>query len=239
MRALTTGPWPKRIPELTAEQVRISNDWMKHWLDEQMTQKAYLRLVENFNQRYPLRSAKSGGRTLELGAGVGAHCHWENLGNQEYYCNELRDELAKKIQERFPRAHTAVGDCQQRLDFSEHFFDRVIAIHVLEHLPNLPGALAEVHRLLKPGGRFSVVIPCEGGTVYSLARRVSSQRMFEKRYAWSYREYIRTEHVNTANEVLAVLEEKFVVKHRTFFPTLVPAVDFNLLIGLTLEPRRV
>jgi SAM-dependent methyltransferase len=237
MSAPTMGPWPKKIPELTVEQARISNDWMKHWLDEQMTKKAYLRLVDNFNQRYPLRSVRPGARTLELGAGVGTHCEWENLTNQEYYCNELRGELAKKIRERFPPARTAIGDCQERLDFPDQFFDRVIAIHVLEHLPNLPGALAEVHRLLKPTGQFSVVIPCEGGFGYQLARRVSSQRMFEKRYHWSYHDYIRTEHVNTAIEVIALLEEKFVVKHRTFFPSLIPVIDLNLVIGLTLQRK--
>jgi ubiquinone/menaquinone biosynthesis C-methylase UbiE len=42
-------------------------------------------------------------------------------------------------------------------------FDRLIAIHVLEHLPNLPRAIDECHRVLKLGGKFAVVIPCDPG----------------------------------------------------------------------------
>ena len=50
-----------------------------------------------------------------------------------------------------------VADCQQRLPFEDGSFDRALAIHVLEHLPNLPAAVAEIHRLLKPSGRFVVL----------------------------------------------------------------------------------
>ena len=32
--------------------------------------------------------------------------------------------------------------------FADGFFDRSIAVHVLEHLPNLPAAIREVYRLL-------------------------------------------------------------------------------------------
>ena len=41
-----------------------------------------------------------------------------------------------------------------------------------------------------------VVIPCEGGLAYSLARRISAQRIFEKRYGMSYRFFIESEHIN-------------------------------------------
>ena len=39
--------------------------------------------------------------------------------------------------------------------------DRVLAIHVLEHLPDLPRAVAEMHRLCnKATGKLYVVLPC-------------------------------------------------------------------------------
>jgi SAM-dependent methyltransferase len=229
--------WPKKPRELTPDELRIRDDWMKQWLDEHMTKNPSLRLVDHFNQSYALRSARRGAKTLEIGAGVGAHCHWEDLSAQEYYCCELREELAAKTRERFPRARTTVGDCQERLDFPDGYFDRVLAIHVLEHLPNLPKALAEIHRVLSPSGAFSVVIPCEGGFGYDIARRISSKRLFEKRYDWDYYDYIATEHVSTAREVIEELEGRFRVDHRRFFPALVPAVDLNLVIGLTLTPK--
>jgi len=38
-------------------------------------------------------------------------------------------------------------------------FDYVIASHVVEHVPDLVGWLAEVHQILKPGGILSLAIP--------------------------------------------------------------------------------
>ena len=57
---------------------------------------------------------------------------------------------------RFPRIKAVTGDCQQRLDFADGYFDRILAVHVLEHLPNLPAAVREMHRLCdKQSGVFS------------------------------------------------------------------------------------
>ena len=82
---------------------------------------------------------------------------------------------------------TIVGDCQTRLPFEDGSFDRYLAIHVLEHLPNLPACIAEAWRLLdKDRGQFLAVIPCEGGLAYSLARRISAQRLFERTYGMPY-----------------------------------------------------
>jgi SAM-dependent methyltransferase len=228
--------WPKKLPKLTPEDVRIRDEWMKIWLAEYMTRGTYVTLLEQFNQGYPLRSMKRGGRTLEIGAGIGAHCAWEDLGAQEYFCNELRPELFERIQMKYPNVRAVVGDCQEHLDFPDHYFDRVIAIHVLEHLPDLPRALTEIKRVLKPEGKFSVVIPCEGGKAYSLARHFSAKRAFEKRFNQSYEAYIRTEHVNQAHEVLEELGKRFQVDHQRYYPLLVPLIDTNILIGLTLSP---
>lgn len=42
----------------------------------------------------------------------------------------------------------------QALPFADASFDAVIANHMLYHIPDLPRALAEIRRVLKPGGRF-------------------------------------------------------------------------------------
>ena len=81
----------------------------------------------------------------------------------------------------------------------------MVAIHVLEHLHNLPPGRDEVRRVLKPGGLFEVVIPCEGGFGYALGRRVTSKRVFEKRYKMDYDWYIKSEHFNVPSEIVSVL----------------------------------
>ena len=40
------------------------------------------------------------------------------------------------------------------LPFSDADFDAVLANHMLYHVPNLPKAVSEIHRVLKPGGTF-------------------------------------------------------------------------------------
>ena len=114
----------------------------------------------------------------------------------------------------------------------------MLAIHVLEHLPGLPAAIREMRRLCHPErGVFSVVIPCEGGLAYSLARKISAQRIFEKRYQQSYRWFISREHLNVPAEILRELAPHFDIVHRSDFPLLLPWVFCNLCIGLTLRPK--
>ena len=194
--------------------------------------------MDEFGHRYALRSARPAARTLEIGPGNGSHLATEDLDDhEEYIALELRESLTEDIGPVHHNLRVVVGDCQARLDFPNDWFDRVLAIHVLEHLDNLPAALTEIARVMKPAGRFSVVIPAEGGLGYALGRRFTVQRQFERRYKMPYQWMIRYEHVSTAHEVLAELKKVFDVEERRYFPLRVPSVDLNLVIGLTLTPR--
>jgi len=229
-----TGVWPKQLPVFTDDEQRVRDAFMARWLEYLPTHGGF---VERFNHGYPLRAAAAEGRTLEIGAGLGEHIGYENLENQEYYAVELLPELADAIEARFPSVNTLVGDCQARLPFADGFFDRVLAIHVLEHLPNLPAALDEVARLLAPDGRFVAVVPCEGGAVYSLARRLTSKRLFEREFGRDYDWFIRSEHINVPWEIEHELGERFDVVEARYFPFRIPSVGVNLIIGLTMRPR--
>lgn len=230
-----TGTWPKQLPSFTDEEQRVRDAFMARWLEYLPTRGGF---VERFNHGYPLRAGKTTGRTMEIGAGLGAHLQFEDLEKQEYYAVELLPELADGIKARYPTVTTLIGDCQTRLPFADGFFDRVLAIHVLEHLPNLPGALDEVRRLLATDGRFVAVIPCEGGSAYSLARRFTSKRLFEREFGRDYDWFIRSEHINLPWEIEGELEKRFEVVDTRYFPLRIPSVRLNLIIGLTMRPRR-
>ncbi len=236
MKSVPQTKWPKRIPDLTSEQQAIRDDFMAYW--HEVLPRRY-GLVEHFNHRYPLadRPAKTPCRTLEIGAGLGEHLVYERLEGQDYYCIELRAAMAQQIAMRFPGVKTVIGDCQQHLDFADGFFDRILAIHVLEHLPDLPRALAEVRRVLAKDGVFSVVIPCDPGLAYGLARRISAQRIFERRYKQSYDWFIRSEHINRPSEIMDLLVRDFIISRRRYFPLLAPLVPINLCVGLTLRSK--
>jgi SAM-dependent methyltransferase len=237
----TTTKWPKVLPALTAEEQAVHDDFMRRW--HEVLPRRY-GVVERFNHSFPVRQSRPGFRaSMEIGAGLGEHLSYERLSAEQernYVAVELRQNMAARLSEAHPRIQTIVGDCQKRLPFDDGSFDRYLAIHVLEHLPNLPACIAEAWRLLdKERGQLLAVIPCEGGLAYSLARRVSAQRMFERTYGVPYAQFISREHINRPHEILAELARYFETDSERYFPfPFVPSTQVNICIGLAMRPRR-
>ena len=225
---------------MTSEQKRISDEFMKLWHQELPSR---FRFVEDFNHSFPVKNSRPGFRTsIEIGAGLGEHLHYEKLTPVQeagYVAVELRENMAAEIRRRFPRVRAITGDCQARLDFADGYFDRYIAVHVLEHLPDLPACIREAYRLLdKKRGQMLVVIPCEGSPAYSLARKISAERVYNRHFSGGYDWLISREHINRPHEILAELKPYFTIERKVLFPLpFLPFVLNNLCIGLSLKPR--
>jgi SAM-dependent methyltransferase len=197
-------------------------------------------LIERFNHTYPLRHLPDQPhfRTIEIGAGTGGHLEFEDLSRQEYHCVELRENMAAEIKRRFPAVTVTTGSCQDTMPHQDGYFDRALAVHVLEHLPDLPRAIAELHRMLRVGGLLAIVVPCDPGFAYEFARQVSSARIFRKRYKMPYMWLMRREHINSPTEIISVLRSGFEEIDRAYFPLrFVPMATVNLCLGLTLRRR--
>ena len=228
--------FPKKIPKLTAEQKLIKDDFMEHWL--KVLRKKY-GIVDKFNHNTVVKSMpKNFLKTLEIGAGIGEHLNYEKLNDNQkknYYAMDIRENLLKIISKEHPMVNTILGDCEKKINFENNFFDRIIAIHILEHLPNLPIAINEVSRVLKSSGLFQIVITCEGSLAYTLARKISAKRIFEKKYKTSYDWYIKSEHVNFPHEIINELKKKFAIIKETYFPIPISIKFCNLCIALDLK----
>ena len=144
MQTVASTKWPKTFAPLTVEQQRISDDFMHYW--HEVLPNKY-GIIDHFNHSYPVTHApKDFSTTLEIGAGLGEHLKYERLSPQQeanYHAFDIRENMVETIKQRFPNIHAFVGNIQTPLDFPDGFFDRVLAIHVLEHLPNLPLAIRE------------------------------------------------------------------------------------------------
>jgi ubiquinone/menaquinone biosynthesis C-methylase UbiE len=117
--------------------------------------------------RYDWLGACQGDLLLDLGCGAGRHA-FESLRRGcrvvafDYSLAELKDvggmfvALEKEIDR--PWGRCANGDAT-KLPFPDKTFDRIIAAEVLEHIPADEAAMAELARVLKPGGTIAVTVP--------------------------------------------------------------------------------
>lgn len=120
--------------------------------------------------RFPLAA---GDRVLDLGCGAGRHafeCY--RRGAQVVALDQNGEEIrevakwfaAMKEAGEAPEGATATameGDALN-LPFPDESFDVVIISEVMEHIPDDKGVLAEMVRVLRPGGRIAITVPRYG-----------------------------------------------------------------------------
>jgi SAM-dependent methyltransferase len=122
--------------------------------------------------RYPWLDVREGDLLLDLGCGAGRHA-FESLRRGcrvvacDYSLAELKDVGGMFVAIEDAEAATlparAWGGCANgdatRLPFRDNTFDRIIAAEVLEHIPDDEAAMAELCRVLKPGGTIAITVP--------------------------------------------------------------------------------
>ena len=92
--------------------------------------------------------------------------------------NQHRLSLAKQRCAEFPQVQIKQGKAENLQEAAESF-DAVSCVQVLLYLPDVTAALSEIHQVLKPGGRVTIVETDWRGTVlnsfdHSLTRKVLS-----------------------------------------------------------------
>jgi ubiquinone/menaquinone biosynthesis C-methylase UbiE len=113
---------------------------------------------------------QSGDRVLDVGCGAGRHAfeaHRQGAHTVAYDRNggEVKDAAAMlgamRLAGEAPAGvlGTAVNGDALALPFADGTFDRVIAAEVLEHVPADAAAMAELVRVLRPGGTLAVTVP--------------------------------------------------------------------------------
>jgi SAM-dependent methyltransferase len=105
---------------------------------------------------------------LDMGCGGGRHAfalyrQGARVIALDMDAAELKDVagMFDALRPEVPAGATAAavrGDAYQ-LPFADGTFDKVIAAEILEHLPADTVAMAELARVLKPGGRIAVTVP--------------------------------------------------------------------------------
>ncbi|NOQ76549.1 MAG: methyltransferase domain-containing protein [Methylococcaceae bacterium] len=171
-----------------------------HWLEKWMHKKTSQNNVE--------------ADLLEVGAGTLNHVfyethtrHYDIVEPFESLFVDKKDE-AKKIR----AFYKAISEIPK-----EQKYDRIVSIATLEHMINLPMELRLINSLLVPNGRLQIGIPTEGGFLWGLAWRITTGLSYRIRTGLSYSVIMRHEHINTEDEIIALIKYYFKgVKVRRF-----------------------
>ena len=123
-----------------------------------------------------LRVTPKAERLLDVGCGNGLLMYSLRSRAKELFGLEMarnRAESARReLENRGVAATIAEGNIEQGVEYTDRFFDVVVCVDTLQFVLNLWSAMAEISRLLAPGGRFIATVP----NAASLRRRLGMLR---------------------------------------------------------------
>ncbi|MBB5182894.1 MerR family transcriptional regulator [Catenisphaera adipataccumulans] len=93
-------------------------------------------------------------RLLEIGCGNGKL--WENrtmdLRHREIFLSDLSEGMVEEVRRKLGKDFNCIVIDGQHIPFKDDYFDALIANHVLFYIKDLDQCMAEMHRVLRPGG---------------------------------------------------------------------------------------
>ena len=187
------------------------------------------RLVERKFQKRDFFS-----KVLEIGAGTGEHLAFVRHGFDQYVLTDLDSRTPDVAKSKLDGRHRAklAFEVQSAtgLNFLDNSFDRIIATHVLEHIYQPHLVLKEWKRVLKDGGMLSILIPTDPGVAWRFGRHFGPRRnAIARGIAYDY--VMAREHVNSCNNLIALLKHYFPNHDDAWWPILLPSIDLNLFFA--------
>ena len=171
-------------------------------------------------------------RLLEVGTGTGHHLPYVKRDFTQYVMTDGNDDMLEIERTKYA-AEVAAGwlviekQNATALTYPDHSFDRLIATHVLEHLPDPVKVLREWNRVVRPGGVISIVLPCDPGLLWRAGRHFGPRRNATKMgLPYDYLE--AAEHINSIYNLVVFIRHHFESLVESWYPLRVAVPDLNL-----------
>lgn len=194
----------------------------------------------------------AGRRLLEIGCGMGTDLARFARGGADVHAIDLTPRHLAIARQRLlndRRIVKVVRSDAETLPFADATFDVVYSFGVIHHTPGIRQAVAEIHRVIKPGGRAIVAVYHRNSLFYLawLARSVLNGTLFTKGYRRVLADVERHPH-SDAEPLVAVhtrrsahrLFSKFrrvtVTTHHAAYAA--PVSTLARAVGLTIERRK-
>lgn len=178
-------------------------------------------------------------RVLEIGGAAKPHISWiKNQNINEYIISDLSSTIS--VCDEWDSELIQYHYFDKDPDYSklkDKKFTRIIASHVLEHLPDPEKVIKQWVDLLDDDGILSIALPCDPGLLWRLGQRIKSIDM--KKQGVSMRDYdliMAREHINPAQRLQKIINYYFDDAKFSFFPIpFVPLVELNLIVTVDLS----
>ena len=170
-------------------------------------------------------------RIIEVGAGTGEHAPFVRHKFDDYTLTDLDPKTLDVARKKLSSTHDGRLKFEvqkgSELAYPDGTFDRLIATHILEHIYQPHLALKEWRRVMKDGGLISVLIPADPGLAWKLGRHLGPRKKaMKKGIAYDY--LMAREHVNSCNNLIALLRHYFPASKEAWWPFPIPSIDMNL-----------
>ncbi len=110
-------------------------------------------------QAYYLAMPYVKGQLLELGCGEGRGVELLKPLAESYLALDKIQEVIDNLKEKYPEVAFEQAVFPPFNSIKENSFDSIVSFQVIEHVKNDHGFLAEIHRVLKPGGIAVLTTP--------------------------------------------------------------------------------
>ena len=166
---------------------------------------------------------------LEVGAGTGIHIQHVRHSFDKYIVSDVDDRHLKQvIFDNQKNGEIIVAkENATNLSYPENSVDRLIAAHVLEHLPNPHLVLREWYRVLKHGAIMTLVLPCDPGLAWRVGRNFGPRAKDEK-LGIPYDYWMAREHINSITNLGSLIRYYFEELEENWRPFFIPGSDLNL-----------